>query len=145
MPGVPCVFWPHWVTYKETIKKMINARYKAGVHSESAVSDEAGDGFYKATITGTNGEIRLLVGPNSGYNSTPSGYTLAVKGNGYGVYYKMNSARGDKNTERKDLTQGIEEVSSQPSAVRGEKVLRDGQLFIQVGEQVFDAFGRRVK
>ena len=145
MPGVPCVFWPHWVTYKETIKKMINARYKAGVHSESAVSDEAGDGFYKATITGTNGEIRLLLGPNSGYNSTPSGYTLAVKGNGYGVYYKMNSARGDKNTERKDLTQGIEEVSSQPSAVRGEKVLRDGQLFIQVGEQVFDAFGRRVK
>ena len=145
MPGVPCVFWPHWVTYKEELKKMINARYKAGVHSESAVSDEAGDGFYKATITGTNGEIRLLLGPNSGYNSTPSGYTLAVKGNGYGVYYKMNSARGDKNTERKDLTQGIEEVSSQPSAVRGEKVLRDGQLFIQVGEQVFDAFGRRVK
>ena len=145
MPGVPCVFWPHWVTYKETIKKMINARYKAGVHSESAVSDEAGDGFYKATITGTNGEIRLLLGPNSGYNSTPSGYTLAVKGNGYGVYYKMNSARGDKNTERKDLTQGIEEVSSQPSGIRGEKIIKDGQLFIKVGEQVFDAFGRRVK
>ena len=40
MPGVPCVFWPHWVTFKEPIKKMINARYKAGVHSESAVSDE---------------------------------------------------------------------------------------------------------
>ncbi|MBR1716323.1 MAG: hypothetical protein IJ718_01735 [Paludibacteraceae bacterium] len=145
MPGVPCVFWPHWVTYKEEIKKMINARYKTGVHSESAVNDEAGDGYYKATITGTNGEIRLLLGPNSGYNSTPSGYTLAVKGNGYGVYYKMNSARGDKNTERKDLTQGIEEVSSQPSGIRGEKIIKDGQLFIKVGEQVFDAFGRRVK
>ena len=147
MPGVPCVFWPHWVTYKETIKKMINARYKAGVHSESAVSDEAGDGFYKATITGTNGEIRLLLGPNSGYNSTPSGYTLAVKGNGYGVYYKMNSARGDKNTERVDRTktEGVEEVSSMPSAVRGEKFVQDGQLLIKVGEQVFDAFGRRVK
>ncbi len=147
MPGVPCVFWPHWVTYKEELKKMINARYKAGVHSESAVSDEAGDGFYKATITGTNGEIRLLLGPNSGYNSTPSGYTLAVKGNGYGVYYKMNSARGDKNTERVDRTktEGVEEVSSMPSAVRGEKFVQDGQLLIKVGEQVFDAFGRRVK
>ncbi|MBQ8939037.1 MAG: hypothetical protein IJ047_02275 [Paludibacteraceae bacterium] len=144
MPGVPCVFWPHWVTYKETIKKMINARYKAGVHSESAVSDEAGDGFYKATITGTNGEIRLLLGPNSGYNSTPSGYTLAVKGNGYGVYYKMNSARGDKNTERKDLTQGIE-ITPSGSPSRGEKFVQDGQLLIKVGEQVFDAFGRRVK
>ena len=148
MPGVPCVFWPHWVTYKEEIKKMINTRYKAGVHSESAVSDEAGEGFYKATITGTNGEIRLLLGPNSGYNSTPSGYTLAVKGNGYGVYYKMNSTRGDKNTERVDRTktEGMEEVSSdQVQSIKGEKFIQDGQLLIKVGEQVFDAFGRRVK
>ena len=135
------------MTYKEELKKMINARYKAGVHSESAVSDEAGDGFYKATITGTNGQIRLLLGPNSGYNSTPSGFTLAVKGNGYGVYYKVNSARGDKNQERTDRTktEGVEDVTSSNSHSKGVKVLRDGQLFIQVGEQVFDAFGRRVK
>ena len=145
MPGVPCVFWPHWVTYKEEIKKMINARYKTGVHSESAVSDEAGNGYYKATITGTNGEIRLLLGPNSGYNTTPSGYTLAVKGNGYGVYYKMNSARGDKNTERVDRTaQGIETTPSN-SPSRGEKMLRDGRLLIKVGEQVFDVMGNRVQ
>ena len=146
MPGVPCVFWPHWVTFKDEIKAMINARYKTGVHSESAVSDEAGDGFYKATITGTNGSIRLLLGPNSGYNNTPGGYTLAVKGVNYGVYYKADGARGDKDTERKDLTQGIEDVQrDNVQGTKGVKVLRDGQLFIQVGEQVFDAFGRRVK
>ena len=109
------------------------------------MTDESkGSGFYKATINGTNGQIRLLVGPNSGYDSTPSGFTLAVKGNGYGVYYKVNSARGDKNTEREDRTQGIEEVSHQPSAVRGEKFIKDGQLFIRCGEQVFDAMGRRM-
>ena len=145
MPGVPLVFWPHWVTFKEQLKPLINARYKTGVHSESAVSDEAATNYYKATITGTNGQIRLLVGPGSGYENTPAGFTLAAKGLNYGVYIKLNAPRGDKNTERKDLTVGIEEVSPSNSSSRGEKVLRDGQLFIQVGEQVFDAFGRRVK
>lgn len=144
MPGVPCVFWPHWVTFKEQIKPMINARYKTGVHSESAVSDETGDGYYKATITGTNGQIRLLVGPNSGYNSTPSGFELAAKGNGYGVYIKMNSQRGDKNTERVDRTLDVEQVqtAAQPAGV---KFIENGQLFIRCGEQVFDIMGRLVK
>ena len=147
MPGVPCVFWPHWVTFKDEIKAMINARYKTGVHSESSVTDESvGDGYYKATINGTNGSIRLLLGRNSGYNSTPSGYTLAVKGTNYGVYYKSDGTRGDKNTERKDRTQGIEEITSGSSLQgKGEKFIQDGQLLIRVGEQVFDAFGRRVK
>ena len=146
MPGVPCVFWPHWVTFKEPIKKMINARYKAGVHSESSVTDESvGDGFYKATINGTKGSIRLLLGPNSGYNTTPSGYTLAVKGTNYGVYYKSDGSRGDKNTERVDRTQGIETVGEQPASLKGEKFLENGQLFIRCGEQVFDIQGRRVK
>lgn len=147
MPGVPCVFWPHWVTFKDPIKKMLNARYKAGVHSESSVTEEsAGDGFYKATINGTHGSIRLLLGPNSGYNSTPSGYTLAVKGTNYGVYYKSDGTRGDKNTERTDRTQGIEETTSNSSLKGGgDKFIRNGQLLIKVGEQEFDAFGRRVK
>ena len=145
MPGVPCVFWPHWVTFKEQLKPLINARYKTGVHSESSVSDECGNGYYKATITGTNGEIRLLLGPNSGYNSTPSGYTLAGKGTNYGVYYKTTSARGDKNTERKDRTQGIEDVESGVSKVKSEKFLENGQLYIRCGEQVFDIMGRLVK
>ena len=145
MPGVPCVFWPHWVTFKEQLKPLINARYKTGVHSESSVNDECGNGYYKATITGTNGEIRLLLGPNSGYNSTPSGYTLAGKGTNYGVYYKTTSARGDKNTERKDRTQGIEDVESGVSKVKSEKFIENGQLYIRCGEQVFDIMGRLVK
>ncbi len=148
MPGVPCVFWPHWKTFKDPIKAMINARYKTGVHSESAVSDEAGDGFYKATITGTNGQIRVLIGPNSGYNSTPSGFTLATKGTNYGVYYKTNSPRGDKNTERVDRTTlPIETVNADGEHVKmgGEKFIQDGKLYIRCGEYVFDVMGNRVK
>lgn len=147
MPGVPCVFWPHWVEFKDPIKAMINARYKTGVHSESAVSDEAGNGFYKATITGTNGQIRLLVGPNSGYNTKPEGFTLASKGVNYGVYFKMNTPRGDKDTERHDPTQAIETVNAdgERTMMGGEKFMENGKLFIRCGEHVFDVMGSRVK
>ena len=145
MPGVPLVFYPHWVTFKDELKPLINARYKTGVHSESGVNDECGDGSYKATIYGKNGEIRLLVGPNSGYNSTPSGYTLAGKGVNYGVYYKTTSARGDKNTERTDRTQGIEEANGEWQKAKGEKFIENGQLYIRCGEQVYDIMGNRVK
>ncbi len=87
MPGVPCVFYPHWKKYPDAIAKMILARKAAGVHSESKVSDEAGDGYYKSTITGKHGSIRLLLGPNSGYNTTPQGYQLAYKGGNFAMYY----------------------------------------------------------
>lgn len=143
MPGVPLVFFPHWVTFKEELKPLINARYKTGVHSESAVSDEAGDGYYKATITGTNGQIRLLVGPNSGYNTTPAGFTLAGKGVNYGVYIKTNTPRGDKNTERTDRTQGIEQTNAQ-TTTNAVKFIRDGKLYIRMENGVYDITGRRV-
>ena len=145
MPGVPCVFWPHWVTFKDAIKAMINARYKAGVHSESSVSDEAGNGYYKATITGTNGSIRLLVGPNSGYDSTPQGYTLASKGVNYGVYYKTTTARGDKDKSRQPIVEAIDNISGQKSEGKGVKFIQNGQLFLRVGETIYDAQGRIVK
>ncbi len=144
MPGVPLVFYPHWVTFKDAIKPLLNARYKTGVHSESSVSDEAGDGYYKATITGTNGQIRLLVGPNSGYNSTPDGFTLAGKGLNYGVYIKTDGTRGDKDTERVDRTKtAVEDVRA--DNVKGEKFIENGQLFIRCNDQVFDVMGNRVK
>ena len=144
MPGVPLVFYPHWVTFKDAIIPLINARYKTGVHSESSVSDEAGDGYYKATITGTNGQIRLLVGPNSGYNSTPDGFTLAGKGLNYGVYIKTDGTRGDKDTERVDRTKtAVEDVRAVNA--KGEKFIENGQLFIRCNEHVYDVMGNRVK
>lgn len=145
MPGVPCVFFPHWVTFKQEIKAMINARYKTGVHSESAVSDEAGNGYYKATITGTNGQIRLLLGPNSGYATAPAGFTLAVKGVNWGVYYKENTARGNKDQNRQPIGGGtaLEEVENATPAA--EKVMVNGRLLIQKGEHTYDLTGMIVE
>lgn len=92
MPGVPCVFYPHWAKYKDAIGKMVLARKAAGVHSESQVSDEAGNGYYKSTITGHHGSIRLLLGPNSGFESTPQGYKLAYKGGNFAMYYNTTES-----------------------------------------------------
>ncbi len=88
MPGVPCVAYPHWHAYSTELIPMIQARKDAGVHSESAVTDEAGSGYYKATITGTNGSLKIFLGPNSGYNTRPEGYALVAKGTNYGMYCK---------------------------------------------------------
>ena len=121
---------------------MIDARYKTGVHSQSRVEDEAGHDYYKATIYGTNGEIRLLMGPASGYNTTPAGYTLASKGVNYGVYYKMTTPRGSKETERTPIAEGIEDVFENQDAVKAEKFIQNGQLYIRLGDKVYDIMGR---
>ena len=96
-PGIPCVFYPHWIKYKDAINKMVMARQLTGVHSESVCSDEsAGSGYYKVTVTGTNGMIRLLLGPE-GIKDVPEGFQLAYKsGDGadtpFAMYYKANNA-----------------------------------------------------
>lgn len=96
-PGIPCVFYPHWIKYKDAINKMVMARQLTGVHSESVCSDEsAGSGYYKVTVTGTNGMIRLLLGPE-GIKDVPEGFLLAYKsGDGadtpFAMYYKANNA-----------------------------------------------------
>ena len=88
LPGVPCVFWPHWVKYKSEIKKMIDARRAAGIHSESPMEEEAGSGFYRATIHGKHGAVKLMLG-SSASDAKPEGYTEVVKGTDYAMYYKV--------------------------------------------------------
>lgn len=91
-PGIPCVFWPHWVKYKDEINKMIMARQITGVHAESTSDEKAGDGYYKTTVYGKKGSICLLLGPNSGYGSTPAGYQLAYRGGNFAMYYQTSES-----------------------------------------------------
>ncbi|MBR1923534.1 MAG: chitobiase/beta-hexosaminidase C-terminal domain-containing protein [Paludibacteraceae bacterium] len=76
MPGIPCIFYPHWYQYKDYLKDMIRARKLAGVHNESTVEheyfDEGGKG-YQATIVGKNGYLILCLGTKTG--SSFGGYT----------------------------------------------------------------------
>ena len=89
MPGVPCVFYPHWAKHKDAIKAMINARHLAGVHSESAVSDEyAESGGYQCTVHGKNGLLILCLGNKAGQSF--SGFTRVAYGNGYAMWVQAN-------------------------------------------------------
>jgi hypothetical protein len=135
MPGVPCVFWPHWASYKSEINELIAVRKRAGIHSESAVLEEtSGQYQYSATIQGHRGQVVVRVGK---YRSTtvPEGFELAVEGGdrgNYTVYIKAES-------------QGLEEANGEWRKVNGEKFVENGQLFIRVGERVYDATGNVIK
>lgn len=87
MPGIPCVFYPHWVRYKSEIEQMIVARKAAGIHSESAVTEESGQGYYRATIQGKTGTVKLMLG-SAANDAQPQGYQVAVKGDKYAMYYQ---------------------------------------------------------
>jgi alpha-amylase len=89
MPGVPCVFYPHWKEYKNEINAMILARKAAGVHSESPVSDQCDASGYRATVTGTKGTLILELGNR--VSSSQAGYTKAASGTGYAIWVKTST------------------------------------------------------
>ena len=133
MPGVPCVFWPHWASYKEEINEMIAIRKQAGIHSESKVLEEtSGQYQYNATVQGHRGKVVVRVGKYRN-KSVPEGYELAVEGGdrgAYTVFIAMN-------------TQGVEEVED--GVMKSEKFIEDGKLYIRRGEHVYDILGKIIK
>ena len=136
MPGVPCVFYPHWVSYKEEINELIAVRKRAGIHSESQVlEEESGQYKYHATIQGHRGKVIVRVGKYRS-KTLPEGYELAVEGGNrgaYTVYIRMNP-------------QGVEQTASGSSSKgSGEKFLKDGKLYIRVGERVYDITGNKIQ
>lgn len=90
MPGIPCIFYPHWVEYKAEIAPMILARKAVGVHSESTVNDEGDASGYRATVYGTNGHLVLELGNR--VSSQKQGYTLAASGTGYAIWTQTTQA-----------------------------------------------------
>ena len=132
MPGVPCVFYPHWSSYKDEINELIAVRKHAGIHSQSQVLEEtSGQYQYSATVQGHRGRVIVRVGKYRS-KTQPEGYELAVEGGDrgqYTVYIQVQS----------------EDVQNTKEKVQRTKVLKDGQLYIRVGENVYDIFGNRVE
>lgn len=136
MPGVPCVFWPHWYMYKEVIKELIALRKLVGIHSESLVPDEYGTSsskYYKAVITGHRGKVELRVGPKRPMD-VPEGYHLALEGSNYGGSFTIYVSD--------DVITGVEEVKAEQ---KGRKFIKNGQLYIQYDGQMYDVLGRKVE
>jgi hypothetical protein len=135
LPGIPCVFYPHWASYKDEINELIAVRKRAGIHSESQVLEESSGQYqYSATVQGHRGKVIVRVGKYRS-KTQPEGYELAVEGGDrgqYSVYIAMNP-------------QGIDDVESQEPRVKSEKFLEDGKLYIRRGEHVYDVLGRTIK
>lgn len=130
MPGVPCVFWPHWYSYKQEIKDLIAIRKIAGIHSESEVLDEtSGTKAYSATIQGHRRKVILRLGQNRDM-TIPAGYWRCINADYYTVYLES--------------PEGIDEVGGEEIKT-GNKFLKDGQLYIRYGEKVYDVRGKAIQ
>lgn len=85
MPGTPCIFLPHWESYKNAIKQLITARKLSGITNESAVSElSSATSLYAAEVSGTHG--KLIIACGTGTFTPASGYTQVLTGKGYKVY-----------------------------------------------------------
>ncbi|MCQ2215499.1 MAG: alpha-amylase family glycosyl hydrolase [Bacteroidales bacterium] len=83
-PGIPCVFWPHWVSIKSEIQSMIAARKLCGIHSQSpCVTTGTCSSYYRSVTNGTKKKLICYVGSNW---TAPEDATLACYGNGWAYY-----------------------------------------------------------
>ena len=128
MPGVPCVFWPHWYTFKSDINKLIAIRKRMGIHSESEVTDEvAATNKYSATITGHHGKVILRMG-SARDMSEPAGYEHAYTGDNFDIYTAYGT--------------GVEDLQVQPAAT---KVMENGTLYIVRDGERYTVDGRKTE
>ena len=133
MPGVPCVFYPHWASYKDEINELIAVRKRAGIHSESQVlEEESGQYKYHATIQGHRGKVIVRVGKYRS-KTQPEGYEVAVEGGdrgNYTVYISMDQ-------------QGVEEVDLPEAGVR--KIIYNGQVYFLREGKTYTLTGSEIK
>ena len=135
MPGVPCVFWPHWKHYQTEISQFIQIRKLAGIHSESAVTDESYAQYaYSGTIQGKKHKVILRLGKNRDMTA-PSGYGCRAGGEHYTIWVEGVESTAEP--------QGIEDV--QGDNVQRTKFVEDGKLYIRVDGKVYDAQGQLMK
>ena len=135
LPGVPCVFWPHWVRYKDEINKMIHARRMAGIHSESTMTEASGSGYYEATIQGLYGSVILYLG-SSASKAAPQGYNEGAKGTGYAMYYTGDGPQDIENMTASERPLMLDEpmynvLGQQVDAEYRGVVIQNGQKFLR--------------
>ena len=143
MPGIPCVFYPHWKKYKADLKPMILARKWAGVHSESTVENEyATTTGYQATVVGKHGWLILCLGDRANGQGFGPDYTLAASN--YSTQEGHNESYEIWVNSSAERPAGIEEANGEWQKAKGEKFIENGHLYIRCGEQVYDVMGQLI-
>lgn len=93
-PGTPCIFLPHWKTYKKDIKQMIYARNLARINNQSAITQIASStNQYAMSTTGTDGKkVLVLMGSTTMPSTvTASDYFLIDAGNTFAYYISKDA------------------------------------------------------
>lgn len=85
MPGTPCVFYTHWLAYKNEIKAMVDARKAAGITNTSSFLNLKSEAGCYANAVKVGGESKMVVAVGNNVSSfTPSSaYTLVLSGYHY--------------------------------------------------------------
>lgn len=92
MPGTPCIFQPHWNTYKSEIKEMIAARKYAGITNMSNYANkQSKKTLYVNEVTGTKHKLLVAVGNDAAGYAGETGYTKILSGYHY-AYFLSNDA-----------------------------------------------------
>ena len=87
LPGTPCIFWPHWVEYKEQLKDMIEARKKAGITNTSKIIHQAKHGNgYVTIVEGEKQNILVISGFAEGIDDMLKDYDCISYGTNYAYY-----------------------------------------------------------
>lgn len=139
IPGTPCVFLPHWQTYKSEIAAMIKVRKAVGITNTSKISKIAGGTtFLVAEVDGTNGKLYVTIGAESS-KYIPDGYTKVISGDKYAYYSDVDVAgyMVDKQSGKYDdeLTVNITPIGSttivyttdgsEPTATNGTQIMSE--------------------
>ena len=83
-PGTPCVFYKHWLDYKQEIKAMIDARKACGITNESSCSTYGSSSTYIADkVNGNNGNLMVIVGTGASSYSLPTAFVEILSGYHY--------------------------------------------------------------
>ena len=116
MPGVPCVFWPHWYQHKSSIKAMAAARKAMGITNTSDADCSGTTGsYFCGKVTGSKGTLICYIG--NGW-SDPAGYNRACGGNGWAYYTSTQVTIPDNGDNGDNGNNGGDIVSSQSYAIR---------------------------
>ena len=89
MPGTPCVFFKHWLAYKQEIANMIAVRKAVGItNTSNSIAMASIESYYAVQVTGSdNKKLLCVVGKDANtYTPNSDAWKKVISGYHY-VYY----------------------------------------------------------
>ncbi len=89
MPGTPCIFYKHWLSYENELKGMIDARKAVGINNQSTYSNfRSATGYYANIVSGSKGRLLVVVGDVDGAAVPSNRWVKIASGTNYAYYFE---------------------------------------------------------